>query len=99
MASDWFGPKQPDLLRTLRLEHGNIRAALDFCLTEPGESSPGLAIAAGLRRFLHLPRPPQFPTRHRRPVALPLAAQRPASAARGQNRRGRRTKHAGRNRG
>jgi len=51
MASDWFSPRQAELLRTLRLEHGNIRAALDFCLTEPGEASPGLAIAAGLRHY------------------------------------------------
>jgi predicted ATPase/DNA-binding CsgD family transcriptional regulator len=51
MGSDWFSSKQADLLSALRLEHGNIRAALNFCLTEPGESSPGLAIAAGLRNY------------------------------------------------
>jgi predicted ATPase/DNA-binding CsgD family transcriptional regulator len=51
MTSDWFSAKQADLLRTLRFEHSNMRAALIFCLTEPGESNPGLAIAAGLRHY------------------------------------------------
>jgi predicted ATPase/DNA-binding CsgD family transcriptional regulator len=51
MTPDWFSEKQTDLLNTLRLEHGNIRAALTFCLTEPGESRSGLAIAADLRHY------------------------------------------------
>jgi predicted ATPase/DNA-binding CsgD family transcriptional regulator len=51
LASGWFSPKQADLLRVLRSEHGNIRAALDFCHAEPGESRPGLAMAANLRHY------------------------------------------------
>src|SRR6478609_46192 len=48
---EWFSAKQVELLRTLRLEHGNIRAALNYCLAEPGESRPGMAIAASLRHY------------------------------------------------
>jgi predicted ATPase len=48
-AADWFSPRQADLLRALRFEHSNIQAALNFCLTEPAELTPGLAIAADLR--------------------------------------------------
>jgi predicted ATPase/DNA-binding CsgD family transcriptional regulator len=51
MASDWFSPRQAELLRTLRLEHGTIRVALNFCLTDPRESVAGMAIAAGLRHY------------------------------------------------
>jgi len=50
-ASGWFGPDQPELFARLRLEHGNIRSALDFCLTEAGESEVGLAIATALRFY------------------------------------------------
>jgi predicted ATPase/DNA-binding CsgD family transcriptional regulator len=51
MGSDWFSPRQAELLRTLRLQHGNIRVALNFCLTDPRESIAGMAIAAGLRHY------------------------------------------------
>ncbi|KRB75078.1 hypothetical protein ASE01_17090 [Nocardioides sp. Root190] len=51
MLTDWFSPKQPELLQTLRLEHGNIRVALDFCLTTPGEATHGLIIASRLRHY------------------------------------------------
>jgi non-specific serine/threonine protein kinase len=51
LASDWFSSRQPDLLRALRVEHGNIQAALDFCLSQPGESRAGLTIAAGLWHY------------------------------------------------
>jgi len=49
--STWFGPNQVALLARLRLEHANLRAALSFCLTEPGESEAGLAIASALRFY------------------------------------------------
>lgn len=35
----------------LRAEHANIRAALDFCVTEPGEADAGLAIASALWQY------------------------------------------------
>jgi len=49
--ADWFGPRQVWWSRRLRLEHPNLRAALGFCLTEPGEVDAGLRLAAGLRNY------------------------------------------------
>jgi predicted ATPase/DNA-binding CsgD family transcriptional regulator len=45
---EWFGAEQVPWFHQLRLEHGNIRAALDYCLSTPGEVDSGLAIASGL---------------------------------------------------
>jgi predicted ATPase/DNA-binding CsgD family transcriptional regulator len=50
-ASESFSPKQADWFIRLRREHGNLRAALDFCLTEPGEAAAALEIAAPLWNF------------------------------------------------
>ncbi|MDW4907392.1 LuxR C-terminal-related transcriptional regulator [Streptomyces sp. ADMS] len=44
----WFGPDQPGTLAGLRAEHDNLRAALDFCLTTPGESPRGLRLVGRL---------------------------------------------------
>lgn len=44
----WFGPDQPGALAGLRAEHDNLRAALDFCLTTPGESPRGLRLVGSL---------------------------------------------------
>ena len=44
----WFGPDQPGTLAGLRAEHDNLRAALDFCLTTPGESPRGLRLVGSL---------------------------------------------------
>jgi predicted ATPase/DNA-binding SARP family transcriptional activator len=46
--TDWFGPHQLEWSTRLQLEHANLRAALDYCLTTPGESQPGLRLAAAL---------------------------------------------------
>ncbi|MFI6738668.1 ATP-binding protein [Nonomuraea sp. NPDC050451] len=48
---EWFGPDQVAWFRRLRAEHGNIRSALDYCLTTPGEAERGLAIATALRFY------------------------------------------------
>ncbi|MET7328362.1 LuxR C-terminal-related transcriptional regulator [Nonomuraea sp. NPDC005650] len=48
---EWFGPDQVAWFRRLRAEHGNIRTALDYCLTTPGEAERGLAIATSLRFY------------------------------------------------
>ncbi|WP_431907415.1 ATP-binding protein [Nonomuraea jabiensis] len=48
---EWFGPDQVAWFNRLRAEHGNIRSALDYCLTTPGEAVRGLAIATGLRFY------------------------------------------------
>ncbi|MBB5780474.1 LuxR C-terminal-related transcriptional regulator [Nonomuraea jabiensis] len=48
---EWFGPDQVAWFNRLRAEHGNIRSALDYCLTTPGEAVRGLAIATALRFY------------------------------------------------
>ncbi|GAA2814212.1 LuxR family transcriptional regulator [Saccharopolyspora taberi] len=45
--AEWLGPSQLEWLRRLRLDRENLRAALDFCGTEPGEEA--LRLAAALR--------------------------------------------------
>ena len=47
----WFGPDQPALLRRVLDHRGNVRAALEFCLGEPGESGAGLRLASALWSF------------------------------------------------
>jgi predicted ATPase/DNA-binding CsgD family transcriptional regulator len=47
----WFSQDQVDLFARLRREHANLRAALNFCLDEPGESEVGLAMASALRFY------------------------------------------------
>jgi predicted ATPase/DNA-binding CsgD family transcriptional regulator len=45
---DWFGPRQLDWLARLSREWPNLWTALDFCLTEPGESGSGVRMAGAL---------------------------------------------------
>jgi predicted ATPase/DNA-binding CsgD family transcriptional regulator len=45
---EWFGPEQAETFRRTRLEHANLRAALDYCLTTPGELQTGLRLASTL---------------------------------------------------
>ncbi|WP_113704173.1 ATP-binding protein [Nonomuraea lactucae] len=47
--SEWFGPRQQAWSDRLRDEHANLRAALEFCCSEPGEAETGLRMAASLR--------------------------------------------------
>jgi predicted ATPase/DNA-binding CsgD family transcriptional regulator len=47
----WFSADQVELFSRLRREHANLRAALNFCVTEPGESEVGLAMASDLRFY------------------------------------------------
>jgi predicted ATPase/DNA-binding CsgD family transcriptional regulator len=49
--SEWAGPNQVEWFARLQLEHGNLRAALNFCLDEPGESDRGLEMASALRYY------------------------------------------------
>lgn len=49
-AADWCGPREVEWLARLRQELPNLRAALDFCVTEPGEAQIGLEITANLTR-------------------------------------------------
>ncbi len=50
-AAEGFGPHQADWFVRLREESGNIRAALEFCLTEPGEAAVACDIAASIWNF------------------------------------------------
>jgi predicted ATPase/class 3 adenylate cyclase len=45
------GPEPADWLRRLDREHDDLRAALEWCLDQPGEGRAGLHIAAGLWRY------------------------------------------------
>ncbi|MFF7866969.1 ATP-binding protein [Streptomyces qaidamensis] len=44
----WFGPGQPQTAALLRADQDNLRAALDFSLTAPGEALAGLRLAGTL---------------------------------------------------
>lgn len=44
----WFGPEQAEIFRRTRVEHANLRAALDYSLTVPGELETGLRLASAL---------------------------------------------------
>jgi predicted ATPase/DNA-binding CsgD family transcriptional regulator len=48
---DWYGPDQVTWFARLRAEHGNLRAAMGYCLTTPGEAETGLSIATALRFY------------------------------------------------
>jgi predicted ATPase/DNA-binding CsgD family transcriptional regulator len=50
-AEDSFSPRQSDWYIRMRREHDNLRAALDFCLAEPGEGPTALEIAAPIWNF------------------------------------------------
>ena len=43
---EWWGPRQREVLDRLQLEEPNLRAALDFCVREPGNAATGLAICS-----------------------------------------------------
>ncbi|HJQ47473.1 MAG TPA: LuxR C-terminal-related transcriptional regulator [Amycolatopsis sp.] len=74
-----FGGDQPALLGQALADHANIRAALDFCVTEPGQATTGLRMAGVLSQLwmgcgLH--------AEGRRWLDLLLAADHQASAER-----------------
>ena len=50
-AAEGFGPEQANWIIRLRREHGNVRAALEFCLEEPGQAAAALDIAAPIWNF------------------------------------------------
>lgn len=45
LEAGWVGKDQIAWVAQLRDEHANLRAALDFCVTEPGEAVVGLVMA------------------------------------------------------
>ncbi|GLW10497.1 hypothetical protein Misp01_56250 [Microtetraspora sp. NBRC 13810] len=44
----WFGAGQVEIFARTQAEHGNLRAALDFCLTSPGHAREGMELAGAL---------------------------------------------------
>ncbi|MFC0114025.1 ATP-binding protein [Kibdelosporangium aridum] len=48
---EWLGPNEQAWFTRLRREHPNLRAALEFCLTEPGQARAGLEITAALFHY------------------------------------------------
>lgn len=40
---EWFGPSQPQIFSLTRLEHANLRSALDFCFEQDGDRAVYLA--------------------------------------------------------
>ncbi|MEE1826054.1 regulator [Streptomyces sp. BE20] len=45
---EWFGPRQAETAERTELAHANLRAALEFCLAEPGEEQLALLLAGTL---------------------------------------------------
>ncbi|MFJ3787433.1 ATP-binding protein [Kitasatospora sp. NPDC090091] len=45
---EWFGPRQAETAERTGLAHANLRAALEFCLAEPGEEQLALLLAGTL---------------------------------------------------
>ncbi|HVV08162.1 LuxR C-terminal-related transcriptional regulator [Amycolatopsis sp.] len=46
---EWFGTQQRQWMYRIAVEHPNLRAAMEFCLTDPAETEAGLEIAGRLR--------------------------------------------------
>lgn len=44
-AAEWLGPEQVAWVQRLRQEHANLRVALEFCASQPGEALAGLRMA------------------------------------------------------
>ncbi|MGW3421003.1 ATP-binding protein [Streptomyces phaeochromogenes] len=49
----WFGPGQREIVARLRADQDNLRAALEFSLTAPGEARAGLGLAGTLWFYWH----------------------------------------------
>jgi non-specific serine/threonine protein kinase len=49
--ADWVGGRQRELLLQVRREHGNIRAALEFCAAKPVMAETGLLMAVNLDSY------------------------------------------------
>ncbi|TJZ76407.1 LuxR family transcriptional regulator [Rhodococcus oryzae] len=49
--SEWIGPRQPDLMVRIAREQPNLREAMQFSATEPGEADHALRIAIALFPF------------------------------------------------
>ncbi|MGW8554625.1 ATP-binding protein [Streptomyces tubercidicus] len=50
--AEWMGPEQDSWILRLRREHANLREALSFCLTRPGDAVIALRLADKLGTYL-----------------------------------------------
>ncbi|MFD9890837.1 ATP-binding protein [Amycolatopsis sp. NPDC059027] len=50
--AEWSGPEQVTWLGRIQRDYANIRAAFDFCLTEPAEAATALEMDRSLQDFL-----------------------------------------------
>jgi predicted ATPase/DNA-binding NarL/FixJ family response regulator len=46
--AEWFGANQVEWVGRLQLDYADVRAALEYCATQPGEGQTGLRLAADL---------------------------------------------------
>jgi predicted ATPase/DNA-binding CsgD family transcriptional regulator len=53
LDDEWYGPRQLEWFERMRADHADVRAALDFCVSQPGEADAGLSIACALRVYWH----------------------------------------------
>ncbi|MGH3469585.1 MAG: ATP-binding protein, partial [Thermocrispum sp.] len=49
--AEWLGPRQAEWIDRLRGEHANLRAALDFCASDPAEASAGLRMVPAVKEY------------------------------------------------
>ncbi len=49
--AEWLGPDQGSWIERLRRDHANLRVALDFCATEPGEARRGLRMVSQIHEY------------------------------------------------
>ncbi|RVW06077.1 ATP-binding protein [Rhodococcus spongiicola] len=49
--ADWVSPRQVEIIARLTRETGNLREALDFCVTGSGEAATGVQMAKALYSF------------------------------------------------
>ncbi len=54
MHEEWIGPHQVSWVSRLRREHANLRVALDYCVTQPGEAVTGCRMAVLLDDYWDL---------------------------------------------
>jgi predicted ATPase/DNA-binding CsgD family transcriptional regulator len=44
-GEEWVGPRQQEWTNVLHLEHANLRRALEYCCSEPGQARAGMRLA------------------------------------------------------
>jgi predicted ATPase/DNA-binding CsgD family transcriptional regulator len=79
-SESWCGPDQAAILTRLRVEQANFTAALDWSLSEPGESQAALVLIMAMRHHLMLG---DFLANGRRLIDKVLHVAREPSAERG----------------